>query len=442
MTPEQQRAGSRSGGGQTLKIADTSAQDVRLEPRDPRRKRLIILGIAVFAIALAVIAAPSIQRWANATVSVPYERIRTATVERGDLVRDVTVQGRVVAAVRPTLYATAPGTITLQVEAGEQVEAGQVLGTVDSPELTNRLQQAEAALAQRKLELDRQRIETRQQALERRKAADLAEVAVIAARREKRRADQAKERGVIPEIDYEKAQDDLRNAELAYEHASADADLYDERLSFELRASEFEVNTQELIALDLQRQVDALSITSPVSGIVGDLLVDQKAAVGRDTPVMAVVDLTRFEIDAMIPESYADDLAIGMAAEINVGGQTYPGQLVAVSPEVVNNQVASRVRFAEEGPTGLRQNQRLTTRILLDEHSDVVMVQRGQFLDSGGGRLAYVVSEDRVARRRSIQTGAYSLGAVEILSGLEPGETIVISNLDPFRGAESVLLTD
>ena len=442
MTAEQQRTGSRSGGERALKIADTSAQDVRLEPRDPRRKRLIILAIGLLVVVLTVLAMPWIQRWANATVSVPSDRIRTATVERGDLVRDVTVQGRVVAAVRPTLYATAPGTITLQVEAGEQVNAGQVLGTVDSPELTNRLQQAEASLAQRRLELERQRIETRQQALERRKAADLAEVAVIAARREMRRAEKAQEKGVIPEIDYEKAQDDLRNAELAYQHASADADLHDERLSFELRASEFEVNTQELIVEDLQRQVDALSITSPVDGIVGDLLVEQKSAVGRDTPVMAVVDLTRFEIDALIPESYADDLAIGMTAEINVDGQAFGGQLVAVSPEVVNNQVASRVRFVGEAPTGLRQNQRLTTRILLDEHPDVVMVQRGQFLDSGGGRLAYVVSADRVARRRSIQTGAYSLGAVEILSGLEPGETIVISNLDPFRGAETVLLTD
>ena len=169
---------------------------------------------------------------------------------------------------------------------------------------------------------------------------------------------------------------------------------------------------------------------------------DQKAAVSRDTPVMAVVDLSRFEIDVLVPESYADDLAIGMAAEVLAGGQRFDGELVAVSPEVVNNQVATRVRFVGDGPLGLRQNQRLTTRILLAEHAGVLMVQRGQFLDSGGGRLAYVVSEDRVAKRRLIQTGAYSLGAVEILAGLEPGETIVISNLDPFRGAETVLLTE
>ena len=399
-------------------------------------------GIALALVAGLVLVAPSVKRWANATVSVPLERVRTATVMRGDLVRDVSVQGRVVAAVRPTLYATAPGTITLRVEAGERVLAGQVLATVDSPELTNQLQQAEASLAKRRLDLERQRIESRQLALEKRKAADLAEVAVLAARREKRRADQAKERGVIPDMDYEKAQVDLRNAEVAYEHARADADHYDERLSFEFRASELVVNTQELIVEDPQRQVDNLSINSPVEGIVGDLLVDQKAAVSRDMPVMAVVDLSRFEIDVLVPDSYADDLAIGMAAEVLASGQGFDGELVAVSPEVVNNQVATRVRFVGDGPVGLRQNQRLTTRILLAEHACVLMVQRGQFLDSGGGRLAYVVSEDRVAERRQIQTGAYSLGAVEILAGLEQGETVVISNLDPFRGAETVLLTE
>lgn len=436
------RAVYSNTGERVLTIADTSGQDIQLAPPDPRRKRLILGAIALAVVVAGVLAAPSVKRWATATVSVPYERIRTATVTRGDLVRDVSVQGRVVAAVSPTLYASAAGTITLNVDAGEPVVAGQVLATVDSPELRNQLQQAEASLAQRKLELERQRIDTRQQSLEKRKAADLAEVAVIAARREKRRADQAKERGVIPIIDFEKAQDDLRNAELAYSHAVDDANLHDERLSFELRASEFDVNAQELMVEDLRRQVYDLSIKSPVDGIVGDLLVNQKAAVSRDMPVMAVVDLTLYEIDVMIPESYADDLAIGMAAEITAGSTRYDGQLVSVSPEVVNNQVAARVRFDGEGPTGLRQNQRLTTRILLAEHADVLMVQRGQFLDSGGGRLAYVVGENRVAKRRSIETGARSLGAVEIVAGLDPGDTIVISNLDPFRGADTVLLTD
>jgi len=387
-------------------------------------------------------AAPVVQRWASATVSVPLDRLRIAKVIRGDLIRDVSVQGRVVAAVSPTLYASASGTITLSVDAGATVQKGEILATVDSPELTNQLQQAQSTLEQQTMELGRQRIESRQLALEKRKAADLADVALVAARREKRRADEANSRGIISVIDFEKAQDDLRNAELAYEHAVADANLFDERLSFELKASEHSLNRQRLLVENQQRQVDQLSIRSPVSGIVGDLLVSQRAAVSRDMPVMAVVDLTRFEIDALIPESYADDLAIGMQAEIIVGSQTFDGQLVAVSPEIISNQVRSRIRFNDEMPANIRQNQRLTTRILLDQRTAVLTLQRGQFLESGAGRIAYVLRGDGVAERRTISVGGRSLSAVEIESGVEEGDAVIISSIEQFRGADTVLITD
>ena len=103
---------------------------------------MIAGGAVLLIVALAWLAAPVFQRWASATITIPLERVRVATVTRGDLVRDVSVQGRVVAAVSPTLYSTAPGTITLHVEAGERVIEGQVVGIVDSPDLANQLEQA------------------------------------------------------------------------------------------------------------------------------------------------------------------------------------------------------------------------------------------------------------------------------------------------------------
>ncbi len=375
-------------------------------------------------------------------MTVSRDRLRIADVTRGNLVRDVSVQGRVIAAVRPTLYAPASGTITLLVDAGEQVSEGSILAQIDSPELTNVLRQGQSSLEQLTMDVERQKIESRQAALEKRKTADLAEVALVAAKREKRRADESHSRGIISLIDFEKSGDDLSNAQLAFDHAIADSDLYIERLTFEHRAREFELKSQQLLVTDLQRQVSALRIRSPGNGIVGDLLVDQKAAVSKDTPVMSVVDLSKFEIEAQIPESYADDLEIGMAAEITIGATRYPGQLVAVSPEIVANQVSSRIRFSNDMPTNIRQNQRLTTRILIEEHPNVLMVQRGQFLDSGGGRVAYVVGDDGIAVRRKIDVGARSLGAVQVMAGLNQGDSIVISGIDIFQGAETVLITD
>ena len=429
--------------GARLKIADTSAQDVQLAPKDKRKRYVVIAASSLLLLFLVFwYVVPAVMRWSSATISVPRDRLRIAEVVRGDLVRDVSVQGRVVAAVSPTLYAPAPGTITLKVEAGASVEQDQVLAEIYSPELESELREAQATLEEQSMQLERQRIESKQQTLEKRKEADLANVALVAANREMRRAEDAHKRGVIPEIDYEKAKDELQNAELAEKHATADADLFDERERFELKASEIARDRQKLRVTELQRQVDQLSIRSPVSGIVGDLLVDQRAAVTRDTPVMAVVDLSHFEIDAQIPESYADDLAIGMPAEIRLGDRVYDGQLVAVSPEIVSNQVRSRIRFVGDAPGNLRQNQRLTTRILLEDRPDVLKLQRGQFLESGGGRVAYVLRDDDTAVRRSIETGARSLGAVEILSGLQEGDRVIISGIDQFGGAETVHITD
>jgi HlyD family secretion protein len=425
-----------------MKIADTSAQDVKLAPKGNRTRNLVGGGSILAVLVVLWVAIPALNRWSSTSASIPYDRLRIAEVIRADLVRDVSVQGRVVAAVSPTLYAPAAGTLSLLVEAGASVEEDQVLAIVDSPELENQLKQAEASLEEQEMELERQRIESKQAALEKRKGADLADVALVAAKREMRRAEEAHKRGVIPVIDFEKAKDDLRNAELAYAYAVADADLFDERLKFELRAKELSRNRQQLFVTELQRQVEQLDIRSPVAGIVGDLLVDQRAAVSRDTPVMAVVDLSRFEIDAQIPESYADDLAIGMQAEIILGDRKYSGQLVAVSPEIVANQVRSRIRFSGDMPPNIRQNQRLTTRVLLEERPSVLTLQRGQFLETGGGRIAYVLREDDIAERRQISIGGRSLSSVEIISGLSEGDRVIISSIDQFRSAETVLITD
>lgn len=385
---------------------------------------------------------PAVQRWAGSSISVPRDRLRLATVTRADLVRDVSVQGRVVAAVSPSLFASAGGTITLLVDAGSSVEEGQLLATIDSPDLQNQLQQEQATLDRLSVEYERQKIESKQKALDNRKNIDLTNVTLVAAERERRRAESGIKIDAISQIDYEKTKDDLETAKLAHEHAVADAKLDDERLVFELKTRELQVQRQSMLVKDLERQVDELNMRSPVNGIVGNLMVDQKAAVSRNQVVMSVVDLSAFEIEAQVPESYADDLGLGMAAEVLVGNQSYPATLVSVSPEIIQNQVTTRVRFEGGMPPGLRQNQRLTTRILMEQKNNVLTLPRGQFLDSGGSRIAYVLDDDNVAHRRSIEIGARSLAAVEVVGGLQEGERVVISSIDQFRSADTVLVTN
>ena len=422
------------------RIADTSGQDVAIAPRSKRKQWLIGGGVgAIAVVALAVFALPSLQRWSEAEMTVSRERLRTAVVDRGDLVRDVSVQGRVVAPISPTLYTTQPGVITFAVASGERVVAGDVLATVHSPQVENELRREEAHRARLAVQVDRQRIHAKQLRLSQQKAVDLAEMALVAAQREARRADLAFASEGISQVDYEQAHDQRRSAELAHEHAVNDAELQGELLDFELRTTQLDLERQALLVADLQRQVEELAIRSPVDGVVGNRLVENKTAVAPNMPVLAVVDLSRFEVEAEVPESYSDDLAPGMAAEVRVGGRSHDAELTAVSPEVRDNQVTVRLRFANAMPAGLRQNQRLTTRVLLEARHDVLRVARGQFLESGAGRVAYVI-KDGVARRVAIDVGAHSLNAVEIVAGLAEGDEIIVSSLDVFDGKEAVLI--
>jgi HlyD family secretion protein len=110
---------------------------------------------------------------------------------------------------------------------------------------------------------------------------------------------------------------------------------------------------------------------------------------------------------------------------------------------VVKNQVLARVRFdgdqRGEQPKGLRQSQRVTARLLIEEKPNVVMVARGPFVESEGGRFAYRV-EDGVAVRIPIRLGATSLSSVEIIEGLKPGDKVVVAGTDTFENAARVSL--
>ena len=422
-------------------IRDTSATDrVIAAPAASRQRKLTIAAIVAAALALTGFAAPKVVRMLGANRSVALAQVRIAPVTRGTLVRDVSAQGRVVAAVSPTLYAPAAGTVTLRIRAGGDVVAkDQVLAEVASPELTNELEQEQASLQSLDIEVQRARIQNRQAQLVARRAADQAGIELAAAQREWERAELGWARGAISQVDHLKARDEVRKAEISNTHALEDARLQGESLAFELRTKELALERQRLAVVELERKVEALKIRSPIDGLVGTLAVADRANVAANAPIATVVDLSRFEVEIEIPEVYSDDIGLGMAAEVRIGSEQHAGILGSISPEVVDGQVRGRVRFSGEQPPGLRQSQRVTARLVIEEKPDVLMVQRGPFFDADAGRFAYVVA-DGTAVRRPIRTGATSMTAVEILDGLRAGESIIVSDTTDFRGAQRVNL--
>ena len=421
-------------------IRDTSHQDAVLAPPAARRTRRHVI-IAVVVAAVVGGGAWLLSGWQASEHSVSASRLRIAPVTRGTLVRDASVNGRVVAAVSPTLFATAPATVNLKVAAGDTVKKGDVLAVLESPDLTDALKREVSSYEQLKAEVARQEILSRKQKLLAQRDADTAEIDRKSAQTTLDRYDSVGTVGIIAKIDYQKAKDAVASSVIRAHHATQAAVLEGDDVALAIKTKINEMERQRLSMANAQRRVDELTVRAPVDGFVGTLNVQNRMVVIANAPLMTLVDLSKLEVELEVPETYVADIGLGMHAEIALPTGTAMATLSALSPEVVKNEVLARVRFDGQQPKGLRQSQRLSARLLIEEKPNVVMLPRGPFVESEGGRYAYVV-RDGVAVRTPIKLGATSVSAVEILSGLKVGDQVVVSGTDTFNNAPTVSITN
>ncbi|HZX80862.1 MAG TPA: efflux RND transporter periplasmic adaptor subunit [Lysobacter sp.] len=423
-----------------MAIRDTSGQDVRVSTAQPgrnRRRLLLVGGVAALGLALAF----GVAARFTGSRSVDVQRLRIAEVTRGTLVRDASVNGRVVAAVSPTLYSPVAATVVFEKRAGDAVKKGDVIARLVSPELQSELARERSTLQQLEAQSGTARIAASRSRLDAKREADEAAIALQAAERDLSRIERGFKGGALAEIDYLRAQDALKSAQVRHRNAVRAAQLTGTSAGFSVQTSAQEAQRQRLVLAETRRRVDELNVRAPIDGVIGTTLVADRAVVPANAPLLTVVDLSKLEVELEVPETYVEDLGLGMTAQVQIGAVTANATISSISPEVVNRQVLARVRFADgKQPPGLRQNQRVTARVLIEERPNVLMVERGPFVDQGGGRYAYVVDGDS-AVRRPLRVGATSISSVEILDGAKPGDRIVVAGTDLFGDAEKISLS-
>ncbi|CEG18399.1 efflux RND transporter periplasmic adaptor subunit [Xanthomonas citri] len=418
-------------------IRDTSAQDQVLRTPAQRApwRRWLWPGIATVAVLAGI--GWAVTAWSAGSRSFDASRVRIATVTQGDLVRDIAADGRVIAANSPVLYAISAGTVTLSVVAGDVVKQGQELARIDSPELRSKLAQEQATLAGLEAESSRAALDATLARANASKLTDQAQIDKQAAARDLERYQRGFDGGAVPQVELAKAQDTLKKTDIDLQHAQRDAALKSQGADLDSRNKRLLADRQRAVVAEVQRQVDALTLRSPFDGQVGQVQAVQHTQVAANAPILGVVDLSKFEVEIKVPESFARDLAIGMPAQLTSGsGEPFAGAVSAVSPEVVNGEVTARIRFTDKQPPGLRQSQsqRMSARVLMDTRRNVLKVERGPFLEQSGGSYAYVM-DGNTAVRRPVRMGVSSLGEVQVLSGLQVGDRVVVSGADNFGDA-------
>jgi HlyD family secretion protein len=422
-------------------IADTQSQDETILVAKKNVPKKLILALLVI-LTLLYVAFPTLSQWYSSIPSVDSDSLTIASVIRGDLVRDVAVSGKAVAANAPQLYNTQEGQITLLAKPGETVTQNQIVARLVSPELEALIKQQESTLEQLSINSSRGILDDKVAQLDLESNMNTAQSALNVAKREKQRAEISFKKQIISEIDWMKSQDTLADATLFFEHAKKRVDLAKERLEFERKNRDFLVKKQQLILNELVRRHQALEIKAPLNGVVGNWLVAQKNTIAANTAIMTIVDLSKYEAELSVPEFYADDLGLGLTVAMQISGQQISGEIIAISPEIKANQVKVRAKLTSPIVIQLRQNQRINARIEFEKKSNVLMIKRGAFIGSLAGKFAFKKLNDNSAKKMAITTGATSVEYVELTSGVNKNDQIIISDYLDFAQAEQIIITD
>jgi membrane fusion protein (multidrug efflux system) len=189
----------------------------------------------------------------------------------------------------------------------------------------------------------------------------------------------------------------------------------------------------------LEAEIAALRVTlgktrirAPFAGTVGLRRVSEGAWVTPETPLITLSDTARLKVDFALPERYAPSVRAGQSFRFRVEGRPgeFTGTVAAIEPAIDAGTRSLRVRGVSENPDGvLRPGAFVTVELLLEETGAGVAVPAQALVPSAQGHAVFVLDEAGRAALRPVEIGVRSADSVQVLRGLEPGETVLTTNL-------------
>jgi membrane fusion protein, multidrug efflux system len=255
---------------------------------------------------------------------------------------------------------------------------------------------------------------------------------------------------LLLKLDETKFAASLSQAEANYKLAKANFDrskqLADNKLisqqEFEQTASSFAVG--EAAVEWMRRQLKDARIHAPFSGITGARMVAPGQVVSRNTTLTWLVDLDQVKIEVKVPERYLSQIQIGRPLEFKVAAfpeETFGGEVYFVSPQLDENTRTALVKARIVNP-GLRLKGGMfaSLELTLQHKSEGLVIPEPALMSNGDSFMVFAIDGQSNAVAKPIKIGLRLAGKAEVLSGLSPGERVVVEGHQKLRPGAPVKL--
>ncbi len=325
------------------------------------------------------------------------------------------------------------------VEEGAVITAGDIILTLNNPNLRQQILDSESQLAEKQnmlrdteIAMEKDRLQMKQELLTAR--TDLNRKERLARRQEALYNEDltSREEYLTATEDYKLA---LESVALLENRLRQDSLYRGVQLAMMRESLD---NMRENFMLVRQR-ADNLNVRATHSGQLGSL----NAELGQNIPygqqVGQINILDKYKLSVEIDEHYIDRLSLGLQGTASRGNQSLDVTVCKIYPEVSQGKFKVDLAIADSDNSNLRVGQTYPVELTIGEPSQAVMIERGSFFQNTGGRWVYVLDDDgKTASRREVKIGRQNPRYYEVLEGIMPGERVVVSSYAPYGEADRV----
>ncbi len=243
--------------------------------------------------------------------------------------------------------------------------------------------------------------------------------------------------GGISPAKFEKTKQELVLAEKDLETLTSRNRIRLKQLETEDEGLRLQISIQEKALEQQQELLKNMIIRAPSSGIILSLDGQIGEKVNKDKLLIKMSNLSSFKILALADDKHSDYIRTGNHVFIDLAEEKLTGQIGNVSPAIKDKKVEFDVYLEQSNHWKLRPNMTLPIQVVTDRSDSVMRVKVGPSLQRTSDFDIYKVEGD-VAVKRRIHTGLMGDQYLEILSGAEPGDQVIISDVSLFRNKDKV----
>ena len=227
------------------------------------------------------------------------------------------------------------------------------------------------------------------------------------------------------ELDFNVSQLKLKEDEQKYinEQALSEADL---------KVKELDLNIFRKGLSETKRTLDDAQIRSPRKAILTYVNNEIGAQVPQGTKVAIVSDLSHFKIEGEIADTYGDRIAAGSKAVVKIGSDKLEGTVSDVTPLSKNGVISFTVQLEEDNHRRLRSGLKTDVYVMNAIKDDVLRIANASYYVGKGEYELFVINGDQLLKRK-VQLGDSNYEYVEVISGLQPGDEVIVSDMSSYK---------